>query len=162
MNKIKSFNPRKSIKRAAKKSSQNKSWHLTIGSHQYQWKDSMERVHIIRERLPYEAINVVSDMASLSLAQILKTLDIPQTTYNKKKREHSLLCARDSEIVLLLAEVIEFGIEVFNQEQEKFKRWLKKPNAALNGEVPSDLFDSLSGIEEVKKALNRIEYGQLA
>jgi uncharacterized protein (DUF2384 family) len=32
----------------------------------------------------------------------------------------------------------------------------------LGGNTPESLFDSLTGIQEVKNALNRLEYGNLA
>ena len=87
---------------------------------------------------------------------------MPQTTYNKKKRGKELLSGRDSEVILLLTELLDFGLEVFNDESEKFQRWLKKPNVSLGGVKPESLFDSVTGIQEVKNALNRLEYGNMA
>jgi putative toxin-antitoxin system antitoxin component (TIGR02293 family) len=87
---------------------------------------------------------------------------MPQTTYNKKKRENGLLDRRDSELVLVLAEVLDYGLEVFNDEKEKFQRWLKKVNFSLGGVSPDSLFDSITGVEQVKNALDRIEHGVFA
>lgn len=69
---------------------------------------------------------------------------------------------RNSELILVLAELLDFGKEVFNGEEDKFQRWLKKPNISLRGATPESLFDSLAGIQEVKNSLNRLEYGNLA
>lgn len=69
---------------------------------------------------------------------------------------------RDSEIVLVLTELLEFGTDVFNSETEKFQRWLQKPNISLGGATPISMFDSLTGIQEVRNFLNRLEYGNLA
>ena len=55
-------------------------------------------------------------------------------------------------------ELLEYGLEVFNGESEKFKRWLEKENKYLNAK-PSDLIKTQEGIETVRKELNRIEYG---
>lgn len=85
-----------------------------------------------------------------------------QTTYNKKRREHSILSRRDSEVVLLLTELLGFGTEVFNQEEDKFQRWMKKSNISLGGNSPQELLDSVTGIQEVKNCLNRIEFGNFA
>jgi len=63
---------------------------------------------------------------------------------------------------LLLTELIDFGLEVFNQEENKFLRWLKKPNLSLGGTTPESLLDTTTGIQEVKNCLNRLEYGNLA
>ncbi len=63
---------------------------------------------------------------------------------------------------MLITELIDFGLEVFNDEEEKFQRWLKKPNLYLGGNSPESLLDTTTGIDEVKFALNRIEFGNLA
>jgi uncharacterized protein (DUF2384 family) len=39
---------------------------------------------------------------------------------------------------------------------------LEMPNQSLNGITPQSLFDTLSGVAEVRKCLNRIEYGNFA
>ncbi len=72
------------------------------------------------------------------------------------------MSGRDSELILLLTELTDFGIEVFNEEEEKFQRWLKKPNVSLGGSTPGSLLDTATGIQEVRNALNRIEYGNMA
>ncbi len=64
--------------------------------------------------------------------------------------------------MLLLTELLDFGIEVFNNEEEKFQRWMKKINFSLGDNTPESLLDSVTGIQEVKNCLNRIEYGNLA
>ena len=87
---------------------------------------------------------------------------LPQTTYNKKRREKSLLNGRDSEVILLLTELVDYGIEVFNQEEDKFQRWMKKPNYSLGNNTPESLLDSNTGIQEVRNCLNRIEFGNFA
>ena len=89
-------------------------------------------------------------------------LNIPQTTYNKKKKEHLLMSSRDSEIILLISELIDYGLDVFNHENEKFFKWLKKTNTSLGGYTPESLLDSVTGIQEVKNSLTRLEYGNLA
>jgi putative toxin-antitoxin system antitoxin component (TIGR02293 family) len=98
----------------------------------------------------------------LPVKQVLHLFGVPQTTYNKKRRDNDLLSGRDSEIILVLTELLDLGIEVFNNEAEKFQRWLKKPNISLGGVTPESLFDSLTGIQEVRNSLNRLEYGNLA
>ena len=122
----------------------------------------MERVNIIRTGVPYATIDVISKRINLPIKEVLHIFGLPQTTYNKKRREKSLLSGRDSEIVLLLTELLDFGLEVFNNEEEKFQRWMKKENISLGGNSPESLLDSITGIQEVKNCLNRIEYGNLA
>ncbi len=160
--KIEKLDTKKSIKRAKTHRKQRNRWVIEVPNGKYSWSNAIERVDIIRKRLPYESIEVISKKTGLPVRQVLTMLSLAQTTYNKKKRENELLSGSKSEAVLLLTELVDFGTDVFNNESLKFKRWLKKPNIALGGFKPVGLFDSITGIQEVKKALNRLEYGNMA
>lgn len=126
------------------------------------WRNKSERLSAIRKRLPYESIESIGQKANLPAKKILHYLGIPQTTYNKKKREQDHMNVRDSELLLVLSEVLDYGLEVFNNEKEKFQRWLKKPNISLGNVAPESMFDSITGIQEVRNALTRLEYGNMA
>ncbi len=162
LNNSKQFNPVNSINRAKlfKKTSIN--WKLKLEGNEYIWSSKLERVKILRNGIPYESVEVLSKRMNISIKDVLDKFGIAQTTYNKKRREKALLNGRDSEIVLLLTELLDFGQEVFNFEDEKFLRWMKKQNISLGGNTPESLFDSITGIQEVKNCLNRIEFGNLA
>ncbi len=158
----KAFIPQKSIDRAAAYKQLEEGHRLVVSEAEFVWTSKMDRVNLIRHRLPFESIEVISKKINLSVKQVLGLIGIPQTTYNKKKRENDLLSGRDSELILVLTELLDFGLSVFNNEHDKFQRWLKKPNLSLGGIAPESLFDSLTGIQEVKNSLNRLEYGNLA
>lgn len=128
----------------------------------FEWSNNTQRMEIIRKGIPYQAIEVISERIQSPVKTLLVLMEIPQTTYNKKKSERSLLDSRDSELLILLTELLDYGTEVFNFEEEKFQRWLKKPNLSLNGQTPESMFDTATGIEEVRFALNRIEFGMFA
>jgi len=156
------FDPKKSIKRATRKNKTRAIGSIKLARKKYTWKTELERIDIIRERLPYSSIEIISKNADLPVKNILHFLGIPQTTYNKRKREKYLLSRQDSEILLVLTELLEYGKQVFNGEVKKFYRWLRKPNISLNGASPDSFFDSLTGIQIVRNALDGIEYGNLA
>ncbi|POY34991.1 antitoxin [Solitalea longa] len=156
------FDPQASIERAQKTKNSPQKWRLQSEGIEYTWTSKPERIDIIRSGVPYGSIDVISKRINVPIKEVLHIFGLPQTTYNKKLREKSLLNGRDSEVVLLLMELVDFGIEVFNNEEEKFQRWLKKPNLSLGGETPESLLDSITGIQEVENCLNRIEHGNLA
>ncbi|MDH5400554.1 MAG: MbcA/ParS/Xre antitoxin family protein [Cyclobacteriaceae bacterium] len=157
--KTRTFDPTASIKRARKGSH---TWNIALRYNKYGWSTKMDRVAVIRNKLPYEAIEVISKRANLPVKHVLNWFGVPQTTYNKKKKEKGLLSVRDSELVVVLAELFDYGQEVFNDEKGKFHRWLIKTNPSLGGVSPESLFDSLTGVQEVRNCLNRIEFGHLA
>ncbi len=160
--KVRTFNPKKSILLAGNVRAAGSKWEIATPRVKITWGNKRERVEIIRRGLPYESIEVIGQKANLPVKQVLHYLGVAQTTYNKKKRENDFMNGRDSEIILVLSEVLDFGLEVFNNEKEKLHRWLKKPNLSLGSVAPESLFDSITGIQEIRNALNRLEYGNLA
>jgi uncharacterized protein (DUF2384 family) len=79
-----------------------------------------------------------------------------------KRKENPLSNDVDIKLNLLQEELIDYGIEVFNKEEDKFQRWMNKPNDSLDKNTPESLLDSIIGIQEVRNCLNRIEFGNLA
>jgi uncharacterized protein (DUF2384 family) len=79
-----------------------------------------------------------------------------------KGKENPLPNVSEIKLNLLQEELIDYGIEVFNKEEDKFQRWMNKPNDSLDKNTPESLLDSIVGIQEVRNCLNRIEFGNLA
>lgn len=156
------FNTQKSIEKAANQQLEPQSWFLLVDGKKYIWTSTMDRVGIIRKGIPYGSIEFVSKKLKKSVKSVLLLLGLPQTTYNKKKSEHAVLDSRNSELILLIVELIDYGFSVFNNEEEKFHRWLKKSNLSMDGNTPESMLDTITGINEVKFCLDRIEYGNLA
>ena len=161
VNKLEQFNTQRSLKKDDAKSS-SVGEPITGFNNQHSRANKLTRVSIIRAGIPYESIEVISKRLNNSVKSVLEIVGIPQTTYNKKKSKHSLLDSRNTELVILINELIDFGMDVFNNEQEKFQRWLKKPNISLGGNSPESMLDTFTGINEVKFSLNRLEFGNLA
>ena len=135
---------------------------INIYKKSIQWSTIDDKLSIIRQGLPYVAIEALSNRTDIPIKRYLDYLDIVQTTYNKKKKSKSLLSKQDTEAIMELTELYDYGLYVFNNEKDKFHRWLKKPNISLGGATPESLFDSITGINEIRKALNRLEYGNMA
>lgn len=159
----KKFDTKKSIKRAQRRKSKRPLvWTISVDKHKYEWQSKYDRIAIIRKGLPYTTIEVISKQSGLPVSKVLTFLGVPQTTYNKNKRNKILMSGSNSEAILLIAEVLEYGDLVFNSETDKFNRWLKKPNISIGNVTPESLFDTFSGIQVVRNCLNRIEYGNFA
>lgn len=156
------FNTQKSLDSAKLKPYEQRTWTLNTAETTISWSGPMERVSVIRSGVPFSAIDVISKKINIPIKSTLGILGLPQTTYNKKKVSKALLDSRDSELLLQISELIDFGSEVFNEEEAKFQSWLQKPNTALGGAKPLELLDTISGINEVRSCLNRIEYGNFA
>lgn len=155
---------KKSLQRAriASKNRNESSFHLTIDNREFSWSGYEDKIQIIRNGLPYAAIEALSKRSNIPVKHYLNALQIVQTTYNKKKKAKSILSKKDSEFIVMLTELFDYGCKVFNDETDKFQRWLQKPNISLGGVSPDSLFDSFLGIQKVKNSLDRLEYGNFA
>lgn len=160
--KTKPFNTQRSIEKVSLVEDLAKIYTIYSDNKVYTWSNRIERVSVIRAGIPYESIELIGKRLNNPIKSVLELIGIPQTTYNKKKNEHSLLDSRNSELIVLINELIDFGIDVFNNEEEKFQRWLKKPNLSIGGNTPESMLDTITGINEVKYCLNRLEFGNLA
>lgn len=155
----KPFNTRASVRKASGRKTKKE---VESSGETYRSVSKLERVEIIRKGIPYDSIETISQRLNRPVKTVLSLVGMPQTTYNKKKSENAVLDSRESELIVLMSELIDYGLEVFNDEEDKFQRWLKKPNLALSGIIPESLLDTITGIGEVKDCLTRIEYGNFA
>jgi putative toxin-antitoxin system antitoxin component (TIGR02293 family) len=95
------------------------------------------------------------DMSQIQMAMLA---DISLRTF-KSKTKSSLLSFHISERVLMLENLYQIGLDVFDSNESSFHDWLKSKIPALDNHVPNDLLTSLLGIDVVKEELLRIEHG---
>jgi putative toxin-antitoxin system antitoxin component (TIGR02293 family) len=81
-----------------------------------------------------------------------------RTLQRNKKEKDFLFKPIHSEKILELAEVFDYGIEVF-EDKKIFYRWLNAKNRSLDNHKPSDLIKNSYGKELVMQELNKIEHG---
>ncbi|MDM1299771.1 DUF2384 domain-containing protein [Empedobacter falsenii] len=124
--------------------------------------DDFEKIDLARKGLSYTIIETLSKALGQPIKTVLDLLGIAQTTYNTNKKKESNLSSSSSELVILIIDLINYGIEVFNNENEKFLLWLNTSNVMLRKNTPLCLLDTTIGVNEVKLCLDRIEYGNFA
>lgn len=157
---LKPFDIKRSVKEIRKRGYSEKSKvTLAIGGKKYEWSNPIERVSTIRSGFPYEVLEDIADKLNWPIKDVLEIIGIPQTTYNKKKKEKAIMDTHESELALMIVELLDFGFEVFNHEKEKFQRWFLKPNLSFEGNTPKSFLDTFSGIQEIKSCLQRVEFG---
>lgn len=170
-NKIAAMSSSHDAKRSAKgKSSGRKLKKYTVNPDERQrvndlimlYENPIRKLEYIRQGMPYAQVESMSIRAELPVKRLLEYLGMPQTTYNKKKREGELLSTRDTEQLLMLSELLEYGIAVFNHEHTAFDNWLRKPNPSLAGHSPESLFDTYTGMKAVRSCLQKIDFGNFA
>jgi putative toxin-antitoxin system antitoxin component (TIGR02293 family) len=118
---------------------------------------SQYKIGIIKNGITKKQLEAIKSETDFDYNTLSNLLSVSRTTLIKKKGDEKF-DQPTSERIMLLAELISFGREVF-ESKEQFNLWVKKPSFALGGKAPLELLDTLYGIEEVKKELGRIEYG---
>ena len=113
----------------------------------------------VREQ-PLRFSDLIRIAAKLGMDQNQMSLlaDVSIRTF-KKKSKSSLLSFHISERVLMLENLYQMGLDVFDSNESSFQDWLNSKIPTLDNHVPNDLLTSLLGIDVVKEELLRIEHG---
>lgn len=111
----------------------------------------------IRAGLPVEAVESVVNSGTLRPPE-LYALVIPRRTLAHRKRLGKRLSSEQSDRLTRVVRVAARAEEAIGNVA-KAKRWLRKPNRALEGRLPLDLLSSDVGARVVEQVLGRIEHG---
>ena len=114
----------------------------------------------IKRGLPYRSLESVRERLRLSVPEAVSVLHMPARTL-ARRRQTRKLDASESDRLYRVARVAAHAFAVFGAE-DKAATWLRRPNRALNGELPIDLLDTDVGARQIEDVLGRIEYGVLS
>jgi putative toxin-antitoxin system antitoxin component (TIGR02293 family) len=118
---------------------------------------SQYKIGIIKNGITKKQLEAIKSETDFDYHTLSNLLAVSRTTLIKKKGDDKF-DQTTSERIMLLAELLSYGRDVF-ESKEGFNTWLKKPSHSMSGKAPLEMLDTLYGIEEVKKELGRIEYG---
>lgn len=121
--------------------------------------DSRQRLyHAIRERpLKKKHVAHISHKLGLQQKETAELMGVSIRTYQRQKNTAPITNAA-SENILKLAELFQWGLTAFDNDERAFVSWLNTPIPALNNELPVHMLSSSLGIDLVKDELLRIEY----
>ena len=122
---------------------------------------AFELLNIERQGITPAQLAELQQRYELSDRTLLALLGINQRTLQRRRQLDSPLSPGDSANFLEIARVLAFVSSVFG-EPEKAVRWLRRPNRALNGEVPLDLLATSTGRGMVRDVVGRIAHGVFA
>jgi putative toxin-antitoxin system antitoxin component (TIGR02293 family) len=122
--------------------------------------NAVELRNRVRTGLPYQSLESIRERLNLSLSEAALLLHVPLRTL-ARRRHGRKLDADESDRLYRLARTAAQAVVVLGTE-EKAATWLRRPNRALNGEVPLGLLDTDLGARQVEDVLGRIEHGVLS
>jgi putative toxin-antitoxin system antitoxin component (TIGR02293 family) len=117
----------------------------------------LQWVQAVEEGLPTEAVESAVDKGVVSWSDV-RGLVLPRRTFSRRKERSGRLKPEESDRLLRLLRTIARAEETFGNE-EKARRWIRKPNRALEGEAPLEMLQTASGARLVEQVLGRIAHG---
>lgn len=121
--------------------------------------DKMMIINTIRKGLPFDLFLKIKDITPFTEDDWADYLNVSKKTLQRNSNvENYLFKPIHTEKIIELAEVTNFGLEVFDS-QEQFYLWLNTPSFALGKLKPAELLKDSYGKEMVMNELNRIDQG---
>jgi putative toxin-antitoxin system antitoxin component (TIGR02293 family) len=117
----------------------------------------LEWVFLIRRGIPSAAVDALTKLTRMTQAELAASLDIPERTLARRKREGKLNSEESAKLVRL-ARAIARAEEVFD-DLDRAVDWLRSVNPSLGGATPLSLLDTEIGAEALMDTLGRIEHG---
>lgn len=111
----------------------------------------------VRTGLPYLSLESIRERLNLTLPEAAVVLHVPLRTL-ARRRHGRRLAADESDRLYRLARIAAQAVGVFGTD-ERAASWLRRPNRALNGEMPLALLDTDLGARQIEDVLGRIEHG---
>lgn len=128
--------------------------------YQTYFQSPVNRLQVIKGGLSSKSLDDLLQISGSTRFDMAKNLDLTEPTLRKHLSNPKELSTSLSEHVLFLLELYNKGIDTFGSI-DNFKNWLPQHNIGIDAK-PSDLLDSITGINMVINELNRIDHGILA
>ena len=100
----------------------------------------------------------IAKQIGLTDKEMARVLNLSERTLHRLRPE-TLLDNNASERLLLLEELLQHGLDVFDGRADVLGRWLRLPLSELRRQAPLTLLDTATGFGMVHAVLGRIEHG---
>jgi putative toxin-antitoxin system antitoxin component (TIGR02293 family) len=111
----------------------------------------------IKRGLPFRSLDSVRERLQLSVPEAASVLHMPPRTLARRRLARRL-AADESDRLYRVARIAAQAVAALGSE-DRAATWLRRPNRALNGELPIRLLDTDVGARQVEDVLGRIEHG---
>lgn len=115
-------------------------------------------VEIIRSGIPSGAGDELAKQFNVPMKDFLKSVGINPRTAQRRSEHGEVFKPGEGERLMRAAEIRALAEQTLGSA-EAAQIFLSEPNTALGGVTPLSLLDTAYGAEEVKRALNVINYG---
>ena len=126
-----------------------------VGLRDYQTTDL---INVLQKGLGFEAFEHFAKNLGLLKEELLKMLQLPLRTLQRRKQE-GVLHIDESDRLLRAARVFAQAVSLFDGDFEAARTWFVKPLEALGGDSPMEYASTELGAREVETIIGRLEYG---
>ncbi len=121
-------------------------------------RDALGLVRRLDAGLSFSRVHRFSKATGLTVAEVVKTLQIPLRTLARRKARGALT-RLESERLVRLARIFDLAVELWEGDAAAALAWLKKPAPALAGAPPLDMAKTEIGARAVEDLIGRLEFG---
>ncbi|MBO9154589.1 antitoxin Xre/MbcA/ParS toxin-binding domain-containing protein [Chitinophaga sp. GCM10012297] len=114
-----------------------------------------KKIEVVKAGISKEQLTRLKEIFELDYDTLSSLLIVTNRSLHLKKGK-DILSRNVSDRIIAIADVFSLGYNVFNS-RELFHRWLRQPSRDLGGVQPLSLLDTITGMEEVKQQLLRME-----
>ena len=118
---------------------------------------SFEKMNAVKLGISKKDLENLKAKTRLDYDKLASALSVTRATLINKKKQEKFNAAL-SERIISLADIYSYGYEVF-EDEDRFNKWMFRPNQALGGKLPYEFIDNQFGREEIKNLIGRIDYG---
>ena len=127
-------------------------------------------IQIIRAGVPATDISRLAQLMGTTKEHLIKTLDLPRATVDRKAKAHQNLSSEQSERVVGMAKLVgqvqsmveRSGDPTNFNAAQWVAQWLEQPSQALGGQRPAELMDTVAGQEVVSDLVAKMQSGAYA
>jgi putative toxin-antitoxin system antitoxin component (TIGR02293 family) len=113
-----------------------------------------------REGFPLAVLQELVERAVLLPAELYRWI-IPRRTLAHRQKRKQRLSREESDRVSRVARIYALALETLGEE-EKAKRWLRRPLRQFRGRTPMEMLETDLGAHQVEVLLGRIGHGLAA
>ena len=118
-------------------------------------KIRLSLLKLVQTGFDYKTIGYAQQRIGLTQAQVGELINVNVRTLTRRKNE-GYLNTPESEQLYRVVMLVEQAIDLM-QDRAAALHWLKTPKRELEGKTPLELANTQSGIDAIKKLLDRVE-----
>ncbi|KJK21066.1 hypothetical protein UB46_29255 [Burkholderiaceae bacterium 16] len=127
-------------------------------------------IQVIRAGVPATDVSRLAHLMGTTKEHLIKTLDLPRATVDRKAKAHQNLSSEQSERVIGMAKLVgqvqamveRSGDPTNFNAAQWVAQWLEQPSQALGGQRPAELMDTVAGQEVVSDLVAKMQSGAYA